>query len=50
MRWFKRALRAIFLAMLLLLGAVLFFLLVVMGDAPQEVTAQQTKIFSNNRG
>jgi hypothetical protein len=54
MRWFKRALRAVFLALLLALGAALFFLLVIMGDAPQEAaapeTAGQVKIFSFDLG
>jgi hypothetical protein len=41
MRWLKRALRAVFLALLLALGAALFFLLVIMGDAPPEAANGQ---------
>jgi hypothetical protein len=40
MRWLKRALRAVFLALLLALGAALFFLLVIMGDSPPEAAAR----------
>lgn len=38
MRWLRQGLRAIVMAILLLLCAALFYILVIMGDAPRVGT------------